>query len=92
MISCVISDVNEMINVSVYGHSGERGESLICAGASTLFGTLSVSVEEISEYICESGYGFLVFPKTDRNLVMTKMFRNGLEMISRAYPGEIVFP
>ncbi len=79
-----------MIHISCYGHSGVRGESLQCAGASTLFGALAVTVEDKSEYICESGYGYMVFPATSENKAYVNMFRNGMNLLSDYFPGEFI--
>ena len=88
MINVAITEVKGMIHVSCYGHSGVRGESLQCAGASTLFGTLAVTVSDKSEYICESGYGYMEFPATAENKAYTEMFRKGMELLSEHFSGE----
>ena len=88
MINVSITEARHMIHVSVYGHSGVKGESLQCAGASTLFGALSVSIDDKTEYICESGYGYMEYPATDVNRICTEMFRRGMELLSVNFPGE----
>ena len=90
MINVSITEARGMIHISCYGHSGVRGESLQCAGASTLFGALAVTVEDKSEYICESGYGYMVFPATAENKAYTEMFRNGMKLLSDYFPGEFI--
>lgn len=89
MINVAITESKGMLHVSCYGHSGLKGSSLICAGASTLFATLSVAIDNKSEYVCESGYGYIEYPATDVNRVCTEMFRKGMELISVNFPGEI---
>jgi uncharacterized protein YsxB (DUF464 family) len=88
MINVAITEVKGMIHISCYGHTGKKGESLTCAGASTLFGALSVAVEDKTEYICESGYGYMVYPATGENKAYTHMFRKGMELLSVNFPGE----
>lgn len=88
MINVSITEVKSMIHISVYGHSGTKGESLSCAGASTLFATLAVSVEDRSEYICKSGYGYIVYPATSNNKAFTEMFKNGINLLEKKYPKE----
>lgn len=88
MINCSVTEVKGMIHISVYGHSGTKGESLSCAGASTLFGTIMNSLEDIDEYVCESGYGYLRFPATPENQVMTRMFKKGMELLKNKFPEE----
>lgn len=88
MINIAITEVKGMIHITVYGHSGIKGESLQCAGASTLFGALAVSIDNKTDYVCESGYGYMSYPATDKNKAYTEMFRNGMEMLSDYFPGE----
>ena len=88
MINVAVTEVKGMIHISVYGHSGVRGESLPCAGASTLFAALASSVEPRSEYICESGYGDIVYPATDFNKTLTYMFKKGMTLLKNTYPDE----
>ena len=88
MINVSVTEVKSMIHVSVYGHSGVKGESLTCAGASTLFAALAVSVEAKGEYICESGYGYMVFPASDINKAYTQMFLNGMKVLKKQFPEE----
>lgn len=88
MINVAITEEKHKIHISVYGHSGVRGESLQCAGASTLFAALAASVECISEYICESGYGCFMCPATDINKAMVQMFRNGMQLLKEKFPDE----
>ena len=88
MINVSMTKANSMIYVSVYGHSGIKGESLSCAGASTLFAALSASVEEKCDYICKSGYGYLCFPVTDDNTAFSEMFRRGLLLLKNKFPDE----
>ena len=88
MINVSITMVKSKIHISVYGHSGVKGESLSCAGASTLFAALSASVEERSDYICESGYGYLCYPATDCNIAFSEMFRKGILLLKNKFPDE----
>lgn len=88
MINVSITEVKHMIHVSVYGHSGIKGESLTCAGASTLFAALAVTVEERSDYVCESGYGYIVYPATFCNKAFTEIFRNGMKLLEKQFPEE----
>lgn len=91
MINIAITEVKHMIHISCYGHSGIKGESLPCAGASTLFAALSVTVENRSDYVCESGYGFLSYPETPFNKAVTEMFRNGMTLLKDKFPDEFKF-
>ncbi len=88
MINVAITETKGMIHISCYGHSGKKGDSLTCAGASTLFGALSFSIEDKTDYVCESGYGYMVFPATDENRVRTDMFRKGMELLAVNFPTE----
>ncbi len=88
MINVSVTEVKGMIHISVYGHSGKKGDSLQCAGASTLFGALSVTASDKTEYICESGYGYMVFPATSENKAYVNMFRNGMKLLSDCFSGE----
>lgn len=88
MINVSVTENKSMVHISVYGHSGERGESLPCAGASTLFASLSVSVEKRCEYVAESGYGYIVFPATQYNKALTDMFTNGMKLLAMQFPKE----
>lgn len=89
MIRVAITEVKNAIHISVWGHSGVKGESLQCAGASTLFAALSGSVKDRSDFVCESGYGYIVFPANKENKACAEMFRNGMELLSLQFPGEI---
>ena len=88
MINVSVTEIRGMIHVSCYGHSGINGESLQCAGASTLFGALAVSIDDKTEYVCESGYGYMEYPATDVNRVCTEMYRRGMELLAVNFPGE----
>lgn len=91
MIHVAITEVKHMIRVSCYGHSGKKGESLVCAGVSTLFGALAFSVEDRADFVCESGYGYICYPATPCNKAFNEMFKKGIELISANYPGEISY-
>lgn len=88
MINVSVTVVKSMIHISVYGHSGIKGESLPCAGASTLFAALAASVEDRIEYICESGYGYIVYPATPCNEAFTEMFKNGMKLLKKQFCDE----
>lgn len=89
MINVSVTESKGILHISCYGHSGKKGDSLICAGASTLFATLSAAIADKTEYVCESGYGYMEYPATDVNRVCTEMFRKGMELLSVNFPGEI---
>ncbi|MBR2410150.1 MAG: ribosomal-processing cysteine protease Prp [Clostridia bacterium] len=88
MINVSVTEKKNRIYISCYGHSGIKGESLQCAGASTLFAALAVTVSDRIDYTCESGYGFIEFPATEINKAFLSVFLNGMRILNDTFPGE----
>lgn len=88
MINISVSEKSGMIYVSVWGHSGKRGESLACAGMSTLFAALKVSVTDVKEEAARPGYGYIHCSDNIGNRSKAHMFLEGVKLLQEKFPEE----
>lgn len=93
----------DRLRVEVKGHAGfaEKGQDIVCAGASTLTGALAGALEEAeARGRCECKHRekdgeALIWANPAMGSVMEikgyfKMFAVGFRMLQEAYPGHVV--
>lgn len=82
----------EKLVIECEGHSGKRGSSLICAGASTLMEALSASLKRRGEYPIEIRHDGYMLIKVRSNAFTDDMVYScvtGFKVLAENYPDEV---
>lgn len=90
MIKAKFSKGKRDILLTVSGHSGKRGESLVCAGASTLVFALERTLENSSiahEKVISNGLFQII--AEDKAQPYFDVVLSGLMLLSEKYPDEV---
>lgn len=84
------TDRKSFCRLSGHARYSAYGYDIVCAGISTLFNTLAMSIDnaEIEQY---NGEYSLKSAPTPKNIVRFEMFSKGCEAISEKYPNNVKF-
>lgn len=90
MIKAKFSQGKTDILLTVSGHSGKRGESLVCAGVSTLVFALERTLKE-SEFTYDKviSDGLIQLVSGKDALPFFEVVLNGLMLLAEYYPDEV---
>lgn len=91
MIIAALQESSDTFFVEISGHSGNKGNSIVCAGVSALVESwrLSETLLENIDVSFDNGFVQASVPKTETSRVLFFQLSVGIKALAQQYPNEI---
>ncbi|MGL4394481.1 MAG: ribosomal-processing cysteine protease Prp [Brevinema sp.] len=91
MIEVTLKEYSDNFYLKVIGHSGTKGNSIVCAGVSVLAETFRLTEKALEDLNIPYREGVLegTIPKTEVSLILVTHLMIGLKSLKQQYPTEL---